>query len=300
MKGAMWQGIERWLSFDPGRRGFAGNLRPGDLERGTRRLQSANSIAVATGFFIPAAQAVENDGPLGAVFLARALLALGKEVVLLVPDTAEAACQVLCQALGLNCRAVLLSPGLVSEQFIEQLGCDTLVVIEYPGQGGDKTCRNMRGADITPYVPLLDTAFNYAKQCGIFTIAVGDGGNELGCGGRGSVAVAPCGTPIAAVTEAEVVLAAGLSNWGVYALLAALSLLENKNMVPTPSEERSLLEKLCQVGVVDGYHCLCQATVDGQAAEVLAEVLQDLHRAVTDSLDTQRSVAVSSVWVANS
>ena len=289
------------MSFDPGRRGFAGNLRPGDLERGTRRLQSAKNIAVATGFFIPAAQAVENDGPLGAVFLARGLLALGKDVVLLLPDTAEAACQVLCQELGLSCRAVLLSPGLVSEQLVEELGCDTLVVIEYPGQGQDKTCRNMRGADITPYVPLLDKAFNYAKQCGIFTIAVGDGGNELGCAVRGSVgAVAPCGTPIAAVTEAEVVIAAGLSNWGVYALLAAMSLLENKNMVPTPSEERSLLDNLCRVGVVDGYYCLCQATVDGQAAEVLAEVLQDLHGAVTDSLDTQRSVAVSSVCVANS
>src|SRR5688572_10065475 len=42
-------------------------------------------LAVVTGFYIPAAQppAAETDGPLGAVFLARALVPLGIRVALL-------------------------------------------------------------------------------------------------------------------------------------------------------------------------------------------------------------------------
>jgi len=291
----MWQELERQLRFDPSQRGFAGLLKVGDLEMGAWHLHRAKSVAIATGFYIPVAQAIENDGPLGAVFLARALLRRGKEVVLLVPEAGQLACEMSCQALALSCPMVLMPTGLVGETLVAELGCDTLVAIEYPGQGSDHACRNMRGLDITNHVPLLDDAFNYAKRRGVFTLAVGDGGNELGCGGPTRILpMRPDRRSIAAATEAEVVLAAGVSNWGVYVLLAALSILAGENLVPTADEERDLLERLCSLGVVDGCSGVCQATVDGIATPLLAQVVQGLHDFVAEHLVAQYHVAATS------
>jgi len=292
----MWPELERQLRFDPSQRGFAGGMKIGDLELSARHLQGAKRVAIATGFYIPVAQAIESDGPLGAVFLARALLRAGKEVVLLMPEAGKLACEVSCHALALACPAVFMPTGLMGETLVDELGCDTFVAIEYPGQGSDQACRNMRGIDITAYVPLLDEAFNYAKRRGVFTVAVGDGGNELGCGGPTRMMALSTGRgSIAAATEADVVLAAGVSNWGVYVLLAALSVLEGVNLVPTASEEHELLEKLCAVGVVDGCSGLCQATVDGIDAPLLAQVVQGLHDFAAEHLVVKHRVAATSL-----
>jgi hypothetical protein len=62
------------------------NAFPDDFARACRSLAEPGqaSVAVVTGFFIPTADppAGETDGPLGAVFLARALVPLGIKVVL--------------------------------------------------------------------------------------------------------------------------------------------------------------------------------------------------------------------------
>ena len=59
---------------------------PNDLETACRSLaeHSAPAVAVVTGFYIPHAEppCAETDGPLGAIFLARALVPLGIKVVL--------------------------------------------------------------------------------------------------------------------------------------------------------------------------------------------------------------------------
>ncbi|MFO0966567.1 MAG: DUF4392 domain-containing protein [Gemmataceae bacterium] len=74
------------IQQDPGNRGLARqpvrNLLtacPDDLERSCRALKPGANLAIVTGFFIPTAQppAAETDGPLGALFLARALYPLG-------------------------------------------------------------------------------------------------------------------------------------------------------------------------------------------------------------------------------
>ncbi|MBT9135352.1 MAG: hypothetical protein DDT34_00403 [Firmicutes bacterium] len=292
---AVWEDLECYLRFDPSRRGFAGLLKAGSLERVACRLEQTKRVAIATGFFIPEAQAIESDGPLGAVFLARALLGTGQEVVLLSPAVGSQALECSQRFLGLTCPVVLKPPGQVEEQLLDELRCDVFVAIEYPGQGCDGECRNMRGYSISAHVPLLDRAFNYAKMQGVFTVAIGDGGNELGCGALAkSVAVAPDGKSIKAATEAEVVLAAGVSNWGAYTLVAALSLLAGINFVPTPREERLLLEQLCAVGVVDGCSGRCEPTVDGIGAEQLNDFLQGLYNYVAENLETQRSVAATS------
>jgi hypothetical protein len=85
--------IRDWIQEDVGRRGLradpAVNLVTacaGDFAAACRSLASTAhpEAAIVTGFFIPHAQppAAETDGPLGALFLARALAQMGARVVL--------------------------------------------------------------------------------------------------------------------------------------------------------------------------------------------------------------------------
>src|SRR5438876_433702 len=60
------------------------------------------------------------------------------------------------------------------------------------------------------------------------TIAIGDGGNEIGMGALSRPLIArhvAHGETIACVTPARHLIVAGVSNWGAYALLGALAVL---------------------------------------------------------------------------
>jgi hypothetical protein len=58
------------------------------------------------------------------------------------------------------------------------------------------------------------------------TIAIGDGGNEVGMGALPAGLIArevPLGAAIACVTPADYLITAGVSHWGVYGLIAGLA-----------------------------------------------------------------------------
>src|SRR5438105_2708064 len=78
----------------------------GDFHRACRSLDRIKqpSLGIITGFFIPTGTppAGETDGPLGALFLARALVPLGFRVVLATDDFCTAALQVGLEAAGLG------------------------------------------------------------------------------------------------------------------------------------------------------------------------------------------------------
>ena len=287
--------FEMHLRFDPGQRGLAQELRPGTLAVAADRLLQASRVTIATGFFVPNAGAVESDGPPGTAFLARALEKLGKQVTILCPATAAEAMRACKEHLQASFTVVPLDPGtIVSEHILDEVPCDVFVGLEYPGQGADGTCRNMRGRDISEFVPILDTVLNAAKARGIYTIAVGDGGNELGCGSAGSrVAFTPEGTCIASASDADTIICAGISNWGAYAVVAALSVLENTELLPTAEEEYELLQEMCRVGVVDGCTHNCVPTVDGMEADVCIGFLRELNALTEQFLDQKRAAATS-------
>jgi len=87
-----WRALETLLRRDPGKRGVAGFIHDG-VPLGAGSLESAaNSlhrtgqvVAIVTGFCVVDASppAAETDGPPGALYLARALMALGFEVALI-------------------------------------------------------------------------------------------------------------------------------------------------------------------------------------------------------------------------
>jgi D-glutamate cyclase len=64
-------------------------------------------------------------------------------------------------------------------------------------------------------------------------------------------------------------LPAGVSNWGCYAIQAALAVITVKpDLLHTAAMERRLVEAAAKAGLVDGNTGNCEATVDGLSLEV--------------------------------
>jgi hypothetical protein len=103
--------------------------------------------------------------------------------------------------------------------------CDLAISIERPGPASDGTYRTMKELDMSHMIAPLDRIF----LGDIPTIAIGDGGNEVGMG-RILQAVQNSSIPhakkIACVMPCVALLVVSVSNWGGYALAAALSILQ--------------------------------------------------------------------------
>jgi len=114
-----WLALESILSRDPGGRGVASYhwhgrlLASGQLEAASRSLaQGGEHVAIVTGFCVAGAgpPAAETDGPPGALYLARALSALGIDVTLISDSIALPLLQIGCHLWDLDRVALLEFP----------------------------------------------------------------------------------------------------------------------------------------------------------------------------------------------
>jgi hypothetical protein len=231
------------------------------------------TLAVVTGFFIPMGQPPcgETDGPLGAVYLARALHPLGIRVVIATDSFCARAIQTGLNVSGLRKDVplvVLPSPDASSNmdasdyrQFIQsRTGPYThLLAIERVGPSHTldsvrnqeaapamirefaatvppdhhDRCHTMRGLDITGTMSPVHLLFEKVDP-GVVTIGIGDGGNEIGMGRIPWDAIRrniPGGGLVACRVATEQLIVCGISNWGAYGLAAGVRLLRR-----TPKE----------------------------------------------------------------
>lgn len=232
MSDAVLEAIEALFQEDVGKRGLrtdpASNLvtaTAGDFAAACQMLAEAKepAVGIVTGFFIPTASPPcgETDGPLGALFLARALVPLGMRVVLLTDEFCRPALEAGLGKAGLRKSVVLVTlpasgdlAALDAEAYTqavrERMGRLThLVALERVGpshtpdsvqaQPGNAAtvgtrfaaevpeehrgrCQTMRGRDITEFMSPSHFLFETAASAGIATIGIGDGGNEIGMG----------------------------------------------------------------------------------------------------------------------
>ena len=186
-------------------------------------------IAILTGFYVPRAlpPAAETDGPAGAALLALALSRIGIPSRLLTDEVCRSACAAALAGAGLTdvpIDAVAHDADLNDvAAALRSHGVDWMIAIERCGLSVDGRPRNMRGEDIGPHAAPLDHVFTAGPWR---TIAIGDGGNEVGMGLLPAGLIArevPLGGIIACVTAADHLITAGVSHWGVYALIAGLA-----------------------------------------------------------------------------
>jgi hypothetical protein len=293
---------------------------PGDFEAACRSIAQTPgaTVGVVTGFFIPHGQPPcgETDGPLGALFLARALTPLGIGVALLTDPFAYRALEIGQDAAGLELHALLgaLRPGEggvhidwqggpgAGMEFTHLIALERVgpshtpasvraqpgstesdaeaFAREVPAEHHDR-CHSMRGRDITEFMAPAHLLFENAGSA--VTIGIGDGGNEIGMGKvpwdvvRRNI---PRGDKVACRVATDHLIVCGVSNWGAYALGAGVRWLrgvkEHGDLFDVEREEYLLGVMVNYGPLVDGTSGLPAVAVDGLPFERYAEPLRRL------------------------
>ena len=260
--------IEKLIAADPAGRNIAPLVQPGHLEGAARALAAAERVLIVSGFFVPAAQAGETDGPPGAKALGSALAALDIPAAY-VTDERNAS---LFRAIGAE-PLHLYAPGL-----LDDLRPSHLIAVERVGRAADGRYYNMRGEDVSAFTEPVDDLFLEATARGLTTIGIGDGGNEIGmgCAAEAVAAHVKHGPAIACVVKTDWLIACGVSNWGACGLAGALSILSGQDLLPTPEQVRAEVEAITAAGGVDGVTRRSEPTVDGQPLQASCDLLADI------------------------
>ena len=262
--------FELLARHDPGGRGLASSEAESHLYSAALNLLSAERVILVTGFCIRAAMIGETDGPSGTLAVAYALRQLGKEVVLVSDKFSDGLLEAGAKVLGAPYSITVLSPvqeesDRAIDELLASFAPTQVVAIERPGSAIDGHRYSMRGEILDELVPSADRLLAPASARNYATIAVGDGGNELGMGHlRDSLMDRiNLGELIFCDTEADHVIPAGISNWGAYALAASLAVLSGKPSLIKPEDELAVLEAQVAVGAVDGCTRKNEVSVDG-------------------------------------
>ncbi len=283
--------IERLIQVDVGRHVTAlFEAARGGLWSAAPALAMAPSarVGLITGFYVPLGSppAAETDGPVGAALLAKGLEAVGIRCRLATDHPCRSACAAAlagAEATGVPVDATDVAGTIATWR---RSGITHAISIERCGRSTDGTPRNMRGLDISSYTAPLDELFTAGPW---ETIAIGDGGNEIGMGSLPRELIAQHvdhGETIACVTPARHLVVAGVSNWGAYALLGALAALRpdwRERLLACLDEklDQAVLEATVNNGpAVDGVSRLRTMTVDNLDMTVHHSKLREIRALV--------------------
>lgn len=264
----------------------------------------------------------ENDGPAGLAAIARALwLAKGAHLTVIVEDTLHPALAAILGAAGLmalpveqariassdgSLAAVTLrsfttdtaEAPAAAAALLDQLAPSLLFSTERIGRNADGIYCNMRGRDNGIGRARIDYIFDEALRRGIPVVGVGDGGNEIGMGlVRAAVQAhvrfgaerAGGGAGIGAITAADVLVTAAVSNWGCYAIAAALAARrQDPRLLHTPGMEQALLKRGVELGLINSVDGIIDANVDGIALATHVAVTELIQAVVAPALHRGR------------
>ena len=238
-------------------------------------------VIIVTGFYVVMAGKPETDGPPGAVAIGEALKALGRQVTYISDEYTTPVLRRYANGSevidfpidGVNASKVHAAA------ILGRVKPSLLISIERCGRTREDTYLNMRYVDISPHTARLD----YLFDSDIPSVGIGDGGNEIGMGNLAEVIPTVDTLPdYPAVNQVDRLVIASVSNWGGYGLVAALSRIAGRNLLPSVESETAMLHGMVAAGVVDGTTGDAVPTVDNFSAEENGALLARLHRAVED------------------
>ena len=240
-------------------------------------LQHAGTVLIATGFYVRRADAPETDGPPGALALGRALAALGNRVAYvsdaytapLLADLAPSDTETVDFPIADDAAS-----RQIARDLLDRIGPTALIAIERCALTRSGTYLNMRGQDISAHTARLDHLFRQHPH----TVGIGDGGNEIGMGNLApripEVVTLPDDPAVTCTTRLVI---ASVANWGAYGVLAALSRLTGRNLLPRPVDESACIRRLVALGAVDGVTGVADCTVDSFNLSENTDVLERLN-----------------------
>jgi D-glutamate cyclase len=245
-------------------------------------------VGILTGASVPGfLPNGENDGPLGAIVLGNALHALGYKVSFLTEAELTPMFRGMFDLFQQGFPIIELAhhdaedhagtaPGLEVLVSIEKLGSNRKHVMH----GATGTSRNGTRAHVDGLVERMNTA-------GKLTIGIGDGGNEIGFGkifdaarklvDHGTKCRCPCEDGVVTKTATQYLYPVAVSNWGAYAVTAALGALTgDSSIIHTPKKEIELVKLATRLDCRDGGSGRALDAVDGVPIETTSAVVQIL------------------------
>ncbi len=249
-------------------------------------------IGIVTGAAVPDHMpAGENDGPLGSVVLAQALVRMGHRVSFYTDPPAAPPIEALAARYGLDAPTVHLGLHDTAQQDAIAAELDVAVAVERHGGNPHGNLYGVTGTPRHPFRANVDHLFGTVAASGKPTLGVGDGGNEVGFGRIYDTLCArmpeynlkektACGGGIFTVMPTDVLVVGTSSNIGCYGVVAALALRRGElELCHTPDEERAVTAYGVELGLTDGGSGTVIAAVDGVPVDDNAAVVH-LMRAV--------------------
>jgi hypothetical protein len=323
------ESIDRLITTDGAGRGVIDELYPAAralqdgplcLEAAVRlldRVHRGDTVVLSTGFPMAPWFVGEQDGPVGSATLARTLvLALAARPVIVTDPVNVQLCTAAVGGAGLYVRplqearalpttaAVLPFPvewdeaASSARELLETLRPAALIAIERPGANEHRQYHQADGKSLTAQCGKIDALFEAGRAAGVLTLAVADGGNELGSAAiRETVLRAipaarrcncPCGGTAVPRLDADVLITAGISNWGAYGIEAAIALLLHR---PELLHDRRIDARVYEHCAAAGAHNtagLLDPGADAVPARLHGHLLELLAQVVASGLDLGR------------
>jgi len=271
-----------------------------------RRLAAAvtrgDRVLLLTGVYDPVNLPYgETDGPPGVAVLARALdIGLGAKPVVACEEQVMESVELTAVAVGLlpvrdddhaaaKAHSVLLAPFPIvspaesraeAEHLLTRLKPAAVISVERIGGNAKGRHHFANGAPLRTQA-YLEPLVEIARDRGIATVGIGDGGNEIGMGNMaaavrrimpaGARCQCDCEAGIACVISVDTLVVANTSNLGAYGIAACLAiLLHQPRLMHDREMERRLLDAVAAARCMDGG--FISPTVDGTGDTSLAVV----------------------------
>ena len=243
-------------------------------------------VAVFTGFVVPDRfPHGENDGPLGAVALARALRRVGARAELLVDPPLVDTVRWLAAEINAEIPVAAITPDTLADP----TRYAAAIAVEKPGMNEKGFMHTYDGQRIVGGSPSIDGVIQRMNATGRLTASIADRGNEVGFGGlrdlvcelipKANACACGCGGRIAAATPARLLLPSAVSNWGAYGIAAALAALtKDRSLLLLPKEEERMLKVAAVRGCRDGVRRKGLFGVDGIPGDASVGIVARLAR----------------------
>jgi hypothetical protein len=223
---------------------------------------------------------VETDGPPGAYFLGRALEQLDYEVTFIADKWSNLVFNRI-DDVGEYVEFPIVSEDEsrdFANQLLSEKNPSIVIATERCGANRDGKYVNGRGWDISEFSAKTDFLMNDRVK----SVGIGDGGNEMGMGN-----FAPFITEIAhgmdepCVTSCTKPVLGRSSDWGCYAIIAALSKIVGRDLLPTGDEVTQFIIDIVDNGVVTGTGRI-EYVVDGRSLDDQKEIIANLRALLSD------------------
>jgi hypothetical protein len=163
-----------------------------------------------------------------------------------------------------------------AERLFAEMKPRAVISAECLGPGADGIVHNATGQPLqgpeSKYSGVTDISrlVTLANENKVFSVGIGDHGNELGFGTIYDTVVKtmPRGNKLATVIKTDVVVPAMMSNWGCYGIEAVLAfLLKKPELMHSAAAEERIVRACLNAGGLEAMYCTTEFFVDGLDGE---------------------------------